>query len=82
MDQASADLRGKDIDLIPPNYRGRESMTFICNAVLNQRAMNVQEAINLYEDQKYRNMMEEIERRKVQELQKLNSQVKPDANIR
>ncbi len=65
LNQASADLRGKDIDLIPPNYRDRESMTFIYNAILNQRAMNVQEAINLYEDQKYKNKMEEIERRKV-----------------
>lgn len=82
LNQANADLRGKNLDIIPPDYRDRESMTFIYESLMNQRAMNVQEAINLYEDQKYKARMQDIEQQKVQELQRLNRTVQANAKKR
>lgn len=80
LNQANAELQGRNLDIIPPAYRDRESMNYIYDALINQRAMNVQEAINLYEDQKYKNQMADIEAKKVQELQRLNRSVQ--ANTR
>ena len=82
LNQANAALRGRDLDIIPSAYRDRASMTFIYDALMNQRAMNVQEAINLYEDQKYKNQMADIEARKVQELQRLNRSVQANTRKR
>ena len=82
LNRANEELQGKDIDLIPPNYRDRESLNFIYEAIMNQRAMNVQEAINLYEDHKYKNKMQDIEQKKVQELQRLNRNVQANARKR
>ena len=60
------ELRGMDIDIIPQAYRYRQAMDFIYQALINQRAMTMQEAVNLYE--------QEIHNKKMEDLQMLNAQ--------
>lgn len=79
LNKANAFLKDKDLSIIPPDYRNREAMIFIHEALMNQRAMNVQEAINLYEDHKYKQKMEDIEKKKIQEIQRLNRSVQANA---
>ena len=43
-------LKGHNAEIIPPDYRYRQAMDFIYNALRNQRAMTMQEAVNLYEN--------------------------------
>ena len=55
-------LKGKDVNIIPPDYRSRQAMMFIYNALLNQRAVTMQEAVNLYEQELHNNRMETLQR--------------------
>ncbi len=54
-----------DFELIPQNYRHEETMRYICQALSNQRAMNIQEAINLYEDEQYKLKMEALHKEQI-----------------
>ena len=45
------------IDLIPPAYRNRQAMTFFYEAIMNQRAATMPEAVNLYEEELHRKEM-------------------------
>lgn len=58
-----------DFDIIPENYRSEEMVRFIYNALQNQRAMTIQQAINLYEDDQHKSQMEALLREQI-DLQK------------
>ena len=55
-----------DWSVIPPDYRNEQAMNFIYQALVNQRAMTMQEAVNLYED--------ELHKGRLETLQKINAQ--------
>ena len=50
-----------DIDFIPQNYRYEEAMVFFYNVLINQRAFNLPQAINLYEDEKHKAAMKALQ---------------------
>lgn len=54
-----------NIDLIPPQYCNREAMEYISEVLYNQRAMNIPQAINLYEDKLYKMRMEMLHREQI-----------------
>lgn len=54
-----------DIDLIPPEYCNREAMEYISEVLYNQRAINIAQAINLYEDEQYKMRMEMLHREQI-----------------
>lgn len=54
-----------DIDLVPPKYCNREAMEYISEVLYNQRAMNIAQAINLYEDEQYKMRMEMLHREQI-----------------
>lgn len=54
-----------DFELIPQDYRYKEAMIYICQALNNQRAMNIQEAINLYEDEQYKLKIEALHKEQI-----------------
>ena len=59
------------MDVIPPDYRYRQAMTFFYNALKNQRAMTMQEAVNLYEDYLHKNRMEQMQAEQIQKLNEI-----------
>ncbi len=69
-------LQGHDIEIIPPDYRNRVAMSFIYNALRNQRAMTMQEAVNLYEDNLHKNRLEAMEAEQLKQLSQINRSVR------
>lgn len=55
-----------DFDMIPPDYQEEETMEYIYNVIRNQRALSVRDAITLYEEEKYREEMKEIQERQIE----------------
>ncbi len=51
-----------DINIIPPAYRDKQIIIFIYDALINQRAMTMQEAVNLYEQEMRYNRMEALQK--------------------
>ena len=51
---AMESLEGLNLDIIPPAYRNREALTFFYDALYNQRAMTIQEAVLQYDSWKRR----------------------------
>ena len=49
-----------DLELVPPDYRKEEAVSFFCKSLRNQRAFDMQEAINLYEEELHRNEMKQL----------------------
>ncbi len=45
LNKAMGMLQGRDISIIPPAYRHRQAMTFFYDALYNQKAMTMQEAV-------------------------------------
>ena len=74
-------LEGHDIDIIPPDYRYRQAMSFFYSALKNQRAMTMQEAVNLYEDYLHQNRMEAMQAEQIQKLNQINKTAKTNAYI-
>ena len=62
IEKAKAELQETDISIIPPAYRNIYAIDFIYQALINQRAMTMQEAVNLYEQEMHNNRMETIQR--------------------
>lgn len=66
-----------DLVTIPPAYRYYSAALFFYNAFINQRALTVQQAVNLYEEELHRNRMEQMQqtnmRMLAQQNQTLNS---------
>ena len=58
-----------DFDLIPEKYRSKNAIEYIYEVLYNQRAMNISQAINLYEDDQYKKRMERLQREQI-ELQR------------
>lgn len=74
-------LQGHDIDIIPPDYRYRQAMDFFYSALRNQRAMTMQEAVNLYEDYLHKNRVEAMQAEQIQKLNQINQTAKTNAYI-
>jgi hypothetical protein len=72
MKQMNEELRKHNMDIIPPDYRYKEAMVFFYNALNNQRAMTIQEAVNLYEDYLHNNKMEAMQAEQLTKLNQLN----------
>jgi len=64
-------LEKYDVNIIPESYRSREAMTFIYNALKNKRAITIQQAVNLLEEEKRLQKEREMQERqlKLQEEQ-------------
>ena len=58
-----------DFHLIPDEYRNAEDLAFLINSLKTQRARTIEQAINLCEDMKHKQRMEDYERTQI-ELQK------------
>ena len=52
--QIMAEGSSEDIKLIPDKYWNSEALGYICDVLTNKRAMSIQQAINLYEDNLYK----------------------------
>lgn len=78
IDRVNAAIDHADEELLPPMYRDTASIIFIYNALVNQRATTVKEAINLYEQDKQNKKMEELQ---TQQLQKLEAIKRQQQNI-
>ena len=62
LDNSIKALQGHDIEIIPPSYRHRQALTFFYDALYNQRAMTIQESVNLYDRWLRDNRMEAMQR--------------------
>lgn len=58
-----------DFNLIPDDYRNDEDLAFLINSLKTHRARTIEQAINLYEDMKHKQRMEDYQRTQI-ELQK------------
>lgn len=58
-----------DFSLIPEEYRNAEDVAFLINSLKTKRARTIEQAINLYEDMKHKQRMENYQRTQI-ELQK------------
>lgn len=74
-------MQGHNIDVIPPDYRYRDAMAFFYNALRNQRAMTMQEAVNLYEDHLHKNRIEAMEAEQLKKLDQINQTAKTNAYL-
>lgn len=74
-------LKKYDVDLIPPDYRYRQALNFIYTALVNQRAMNIQQAVNLYEDELRNNRIEDLQKQQLEELKKIKATGKYNAYV-
>ena len=54
-------LDQNEVALIPPDYRYGHAVEFFYKALLNQRAVNMQQAVNLYEDTLHKERMESLQ---------------------
>ncbi len=59
-----------DFELIPEKYCSKNAIDYIYEVLYNQRAMNISQAINLYEDDQYKKRMEGLQREQI-ELQRM-----------
>lgn len=81
MERHKETLKGHDIEIIPPDYRYRQAMQFFYSALRNQRAVTMQEAVNLYEEFLHQNRMEAMQAEQIQKLNQLNKTAKTNAYI-
>lgn len=51
IDNICEDINEEDISLLPPDYRFYNAADFFYHAFTNQRALTMQQAVNLYEDE-------------------------------
>lgn len=56
----------EDIQIIPQDYRYPLAVEFIYKCLLNQRAQNISEAVNLYEDQLHKWRMEQMQEKLIE----------------
>lgn len=63
----------KDMTLLPPSYRYGLAVDFIYKALINQRAMTMQEAVNLFEDQLYKDKMLSMQRQQIAQLKSIQT---------
>ena len=63
-----------DKELLPPDYRDSDSLSFIYDALINQRATTIKEAVNLYEQDKQNKKIEDLERQQLQNLETIKAQ--------
>lgn len=64
--QLNAIEENYDFDIIPPDYRRDEPLNFIYRALSNQRVASIRDAINLYEEEKYREEMKAMQERQIE----------------
>ena len=55
-----------DFSIIPPDYRSDEALNYLYKALSNQRALSIHDAINLYEEEKYREEMKKLQREQIE----------------
>ncbi len=70
-----------DLEMIPPKYRTLEALECMYDFLVNKRALNIQQAINLYEDKKHHDEIErmhreqiELQRQEIEDLKRMNTQ--------
>ncbi len=56
-----AELSPEEIELIPQIYWNDDALDFIYSSLKNKRAMSIQQAINLYEDEMYRHKQMQLQ---------------------
>ena len=81
IDDLNRRLDGMDTDIIPPNYRYKQAMEYIYDALWNQRALTMQEAVNLYEDYLHKNRLESMQAEQLRKLNQLHNTAKTNAYI-
>ncbi len=74
------------LELIPLKYRTVEALECIVEFLMNKRALNIQQAINLYEDKKHHDEIErmhreqiELQRQEIEDLKRMNMQNKQNS---
>lgn len=72
-------LKPYNIDVIPSQYRNGTALKFIYNALNSQRATTMQQAINLYEEDKRNRRFDEIQEQQLQSLKIIGELAKDNA---
>ena len=62
------EINEEDIALLPPSYRFYNAASFFYNAFINQRALTMQQAVNLFEDEMRKDQMARIQQQQMQAL--------------
>lgn len=68
IDEVCEGIDEDEIKLLPPDYRYYQAANFFYNAFINQRALTMQQAVNLYEDEKRKDQMARIQQQQMQHL--------------
>lgn len=68
INEICAEIDENEIALLPPSYRFYNAAAFFYNAFINQRALTMQQAVNLYEDEMRKDQMALIQQRQMQAL--------------
>ena len=69
-------------DVIPPIYQTAEAVDFFLAALSNQRATTMQQAINLYEEDKRNKKMDAMQKQQLARLENLESLAQENAALR
>ncbi len=75
-------LKPYNIDVIPSQYRNGTALKFIYNALNSQRATTMQQAINLYEDDKRNKKLDAMQEQQLQNLKRIEKLAKENAEMR
>ena len=68
IDNICKEVDEDEIALLPPSYRFYNAAAFFYNAFINRRALTMQQAVNLYEDEMRKDEMALIQQRQMQSL--------------
>ncbi len=71
-----------NIDVIPPKYRAGSVVDFFIDVLENQRASNIQQAINLYEEDLRDKKIEAMQEQQLQNLQRIEALARENAAMR
>ncbi len=76
LNQICSRINPNDMFILPPDYRHYDACQFIYKAVLNQRANNIQQAVNLYEDHLHQSRMEKMQQQQILAQQQQMAQLR------
>ena len=71
-----------NIDVIPPKYRVGSIIKFFIDVLSNQRATNMQQAINLYEEELRNRKIDAMQQQQLQNLQRIEALARENASMR
>ena len=71
----------EQISLLPPSYRYYNAASFFYNAFINQRALTMQQAVNLYEDEIRKDQMAALQMQQMAQLRSIGQSAQVSATV-